>query len=170
VGNGSVGQSTVVGSRAAAGTPCTEETPMIWCSDEVESERGHTVEASAGFIGAGANGGTGLAWCGTVRAGPSAGACSGDARRVEHVGVCFCLCSNVCIDHKLANLAMSLASISSRHLGLALICEFRWKIRPSSEDMRTPNRGCYTVHPETKGMSNRVKRFWLGFKFFQWVP
>jgi hypothetical protein len=65
---------------------------------------------------------------------------------------------------------MSLAPISSWHLGLALMCEFQWEIRPSSEDMRTPNRGCHTVHPETKGMSNHVKRFWLGFKFFQWVP
>jgi hypothetical protein len=35
---------------------------VIWCSGEVESERGRTVEASAGFIGAGAGGGTGLAW------------------------------------------------------------------------------------------------------------
>jgi hypothetical protein len=49
-----------------------------WRSGEVESERGSTVEASVGFIGAGA--GTGLAWRGVVRAGPSAGACSGDAR------------------------------------------------------------------------------------------
>jgi hypothetical protein len=51
---------------------------MIWHSDAVESERGRTVEASTGFIGAG--GGTGLAWRGAVRAGPSVGACSGDAR------------------------------------------------------------------------------------------
>jgi hypothetical protein len=80
VGNGSFGRSTVVGSREAAGTPCTEQTPVIWRSGEVESERGHTVEASTGFIGAGAGGGTGLAWRGTVRAGPSAGACFGDAR------------------------------------------------------------------------------------------
>jgi hypothetical protein len=64
---------------------------------------------------------------------------------------------------------MSLASISSGHLGLALMCEFQWKIRPSSEDMRTPNWGYHTVHPETKGMSNHVKRFWLGFKILQWV-
>jgi hypothetical protein len=51
-----------------------------WRSGEVESERRSTVEASVGFIGAGAGGGTGLAWRGMVRAGPSAGACSGDAR------------------------------------------------------------------------------------------
>jgi hypothetical protein len=29
-----------------------------------------------------------------------------------------------------------------------------------------PNLGCLTVHPETKVVSNRVKRIWLGFKFF----
>jgi hypothetical protein len=70
----------VVGSRAAAGTPCAEQTPVNWRSGKVESERGSTVEASDGFIGTGMGGGTGLAWRGAVRAGPSVGACSGDAR------------------------------------------------------------------------------------------
>ena len=69
-----------VGSRMAAGTPCTEQTPVIRRSGEVESERGRTVEASAGFISAGAGGGKGLAWRGAVRVGLSAGACSSDAR------------------------------------------------------------------------------------------
>jgi hypothetical protein len=86
----------VVGSRAAAGTSCAEQTPVILRSGEVESERGRTVEALAGFIGAGAGGGTGLACRGTVRAGPSAEACSSAPERVEHVGVCFCPCSNAC--------------------------------------------------------------------------
>jgi F0F1-type ATP synthase membrane subunit c/vacuolar-type H+-ATPase subunit K len=49
-------------------------------SDEVESEWGHTVEASVGFIGAGAGVGTGLAWRGMVHEGLSAAACSGIAR------------------------------------------------------------------------------------------
>jgi hypothetical protein len=72
----------------AAGTPCTEQTPVIWRSGEVESERGRTVEALAGFIGAGASGGTGLAWRGAVRTGSSTGACSGDARaRRTHGGL-----------------------------------------------------------------------------------
>jgi hypothetical protein len=53
---------------------------VIWRSGEVESERGRTVEASAVFIGVGAGGGTGLALRGAMRAEPSAGACSGDAR------------------------------------------------------------------------------------------
>jgi hypothetical protein len=51
----------VVGSRAAAGTLCAGQTPVILRSSEVESERGRTVEASAGFIGAGVGSGTGLA-------------------------------------------------------------------------------------------------------------
>jgi hypothetical protein len=70
----------VVGSQAAAGTPCAEQTPVNCRSGEVESERGSTVEASVGFIGTGTGGGTGLAWRGAVHARPSAGACSGDAR------------------------------------------------------------------------------------------
>jgi hypothetical protein len=58
----------VVGFRAAAGTPCAERSPMILRSGEVESERGHTVEASVGFIGAGAGVSTGLAWRGAAHA------------------------------------------------------------------------------------------------------
>jgi hypothetical protein len=69
----------VVGSRVAAGTPCAEQSPVILCSGKVESERGRTVEASVGFIGAGAGGGTSLAGRGAVGTGSSAGACSGDA-------------------------------------------------------------------------------------------
>jgi hypothetical protein len=158
----------VVGSRAAAGTPRAEQSPVNLRSGEVESERGRTVEASVGFIGAGA--GTGLARRGAVRVGSSAGACSGAPERVEHVGVCFCLCSNACRDRKRANLAKSLAQISSWHLGLAIMCEFQWEICPSSQDMRILNRVCHTVHPETKWMSNHVQRSWLGFKLFQGVP
>jgi hypothetical protein len=75
----------VVGSRAAAGTPCAGQTPVILRSSEVESERGRTVEALAAFIGAGTGSGMGLAWHGAGRVG-----------RVEHVEVCFCPCSNAC--------------------------------------------------------------------------
>jgi hypothetical protein len=70
----------VVGSQAADGMPCAEQSPVNLRSGEVESERERTVEASVGFIGAGEGVGMGLAWRGTVRVGPSAGACSGDAR------------------------------------------------------------------------------------------
>jgi hypothetical protein len=153
-----------------AGTSCAEQSPVNLRSGEVESERGSTIEASVGFIGTGAGVGTSLAWRGAVRAGSSAGACSGAPERVKHMGVCFCLCSNACRDRKRANLAKSLAQISSWHLGLAIMCEFQWEICPSSQDMRIPNRACHTVHPETKGMSNHVQRSWLRSKFFQSAP
>jgi hypothetical protein len=52
----------MVGSRLAAGTPCAEQSLVNLRSGEVESERGHTVEASVGFIGVGV--GTGSAWRG----------------------------------------------------------------------------------------------------------
>jgi hypothetical protein len=140
----------VVGSRATAGTPCAERSPVNLRSGEVESERGRTVEASVGFISAGVGGGLGLAWRGTVRAGPSARACSGALERVEQVGVCFYLCSNACRDHKRANLTKGLVQISSWHLGLALMCEFQWEICPSSQDMRAPNRVCRHCSPRDK--------------------
>jgi hypothetical protein len=74
----------VVGSRAAAGTPCAERSPVNLRSGEVESERGRTVEASVGFIGACVGVGTGLAWRDEVHMGPSTGACSGARTRQTH--------------------------------------------------------------------------------------
>jgi hypothetical protein len=50
---------------------------------------------------------------GAARVGGAPRACSGAPERVEHVGVCFCLFSSVCRDHKRANLAKSLVQISS---------------------------------------------------------
>jgi hypothetical protein len=97
----------------AAGTPCAEQSPVNLRSNEVESERGRTVAASVGFIGVGTGVGTSLAWRGVVRVGPSAEACSGAPEHVEHVGVCFCLCSNACRDHKRANFTKGLVQISS---------------------------------------------------------
>jgi hypothetical protein len=70
----------VVGSRAAASTSCAERSPVILRSGKVESKRGRTIEASVGFIGTGTGVGTGLAWRGAAREGPSVGACSGVAR------------------------------------------------------------------------------------------
>jgi hypothetical protein len=87
---------TGLGALAAIGTPCTGQTPVILRSGEVESEQRRTVEASAGFIGAGAGSGMGLAWCGARRAGSSAGRALARSGRVEHVEVCFCPCSNAC--------------------------------------------------------------------------
>jgi hypothetical protein len=70
----------VAESQAAAGTPCVERSPVILRSGEVESKRGHTIEAGMAFIGVGAGVGTGLARRGAAHTGPSAGACSGVAR------------------------------------------------------------------------------------------
>jgi hypothetical protein len=47
------GRSTVVGARAAAGTPCAERAPVNLRLGGAESERGCTVKALVGFIGAG---------------------------------------------------------------------------------------------------------------------
>ena len=54
-GRGSAGRSTVARDRVAVGTPFAGQMPVISSSDEVESTRGSTVEASVGFIGAGAS-------------------------------------------------------------------------------------------------------------------
>src|SRR5688572_2200491 len=89
-GDGLVGWSMLMGARAAAGTLCIGQTPVILRSDEVESERGRTVEALAGFIGAGVGNGTGSAWRDAGRAGLGAGRALVSSGRVEHVEVCFC--------------------------------------------------------------------------------
>jgi hypothetical protein len=85
-----------VGSRTAAGTPCAGQTPVILRSGEVESEWGRTIEALAGFIGAGTGNGTRLAWRDVGRAGLGAGRALASSGRVEHVEVCFCPCSKAC--------------------------------------------------------------------------
>jgi hypothetical protein len=97
-------------------------------------------------------------------------ACSGAPECVEHVGVCFCLCSSVCRDHKRANLTKGLMQISSWHLGLARLCKFQWKICPRSQDMWAPSQVCRHCSPVTKPMSNHVKRPRFEFKFFREVP
>jgi hypothetical protein len=79
-GDGSAGQSTVAGARAATSTPCVGQTPAISCCGEVESARERTAEALAGFIGAGAGRGHGR---GLVRRGARGfrrWACSGAFR------------------------------------------------------------------------------------------
>jgi hypothetical protein len=85
-----------VGARAAAGTLCAGQTPVILRSGEVESERGHTVEALAGFIGAGAGTSTSSAWRDAGREGSGAGRALASSGRVEHVEVCFCPFSKAC--------------------------------------------------------------------------
>jgi hypothetical protein len=90
----------VLGARAAASTSCTGQTLVILRSGEVQSERGRTVEASPGFIGAsvgrGRGRGMGFAWHGVGRAGSSAGRALARSGRIEHVEVCSCPCSNAC--------------------------------------------------------------------------
>jgi hypothetical protein len=110
-----------------AGTLLTGQTLANSSSGWVNDARGCTVEVGIAFIGAGAR----LAWCGAARVGGAPRACSGTPDRVEHVGVCFCLCSRTCRDHKRANLTKGLVQISSLHLGLASLCKFQWEICPS---------------------------------------
>jgi hypothetical protein len=95
-GDGSVGQSTVVGVRAAAGTLCAGQTQVISCSGEVESAWGRMAEALVGFIGACAGNGTGSAWRDAGRAGSGAGRALASSRCIEHVQVFFCSCSKAC--------------------------------------------------------------------------
>jgi hypothetical protein len=84
----------VVGARAAAGMLCAWQTPVILRSGKVESERGRTVEALAGFIGA--DNGTSSAWRDAGHAGLGAGRALASSVRIEHVEVCFCPCSKAC--------------------------------------------------------------------------
>jgi hypothetical protein len=49
----------MVGARAATGTPCAERGPVNLRLSGAESERGCTVKALVGFIGAGAGVGAG---------------------------------------------------------------------------------------------------------------
>jgi hypothetical protein len=60
------------------------------------------------FIAAGAGVDARLARCGAARVGGASRACFGAPESVEHVCVCFCLCSSACRDHKRANLAKGL--------------------------------------------------------------
>jgi hypothetical protein len=82
------------------------------------------------FIGAGAGMDARLARRGVARVGGAPRACSGVPECVEHVGVCFCLCSSACRDHKRANLVKGIVQISSWHLVLASLCKFQWEICP----------------------------------------
>jgi hypothetical protein len=99
--------------RAAAGTPSAGQTPVISCSGEVESARGSTAEASAGFIDAGAAGGTGVAWHSAGRMGLGARRALAHSERVEHVEVFFCPCSTARRNRKRANLGKNPAQASS---------------------------------------------------------
>jgi hypothetical protein len=121
----------VVVACAAVGTLLTGRTPANSSSGWVSGARGCTVEAEMAFIGTGAGMDARLARRGAACVGGAPRACFGAPERVEHVGVCFCLCSSICRDHKRTNLAKGLVQIPFWHLGLASLCEFQWEICPS---------------------------------------
>jgi hypothetical protein len=98
----------MVVARAAAGTLLTGQTPAILSSGWVSDARGCTVEAGMAFIGMGAVVDARLARRGAAHVGGAPRACSGAPERVEHVCVCFSLCSSACRGHKRANLAIGL--------------------------------------------------------------
>jgi hypothetical protein len=84
----------VVGSRAAACTPCVERSPVNLCSGGVESKRGCTVKAGVSFIGAGA--GTGSCLTRRHARGRASGRALVSPGRVEHVAISLCPCSSPC--------------------------------------------------------------------------
>jgi hypothetical protein len=86
---------------------------MISCSGEVESARGSTAEALAGFIGAGASRGHGRGLARRGARGVGAGRALERSGRVEHVEVFFCPCSTAHRDRKRANLGKNPAQASS---------------------------------------------------------
>jgi hypothetical protein len=65
--------------------------PVIWCSGEVERERGSTVEVPGGFIGAGAGNGVGSALARRGARGGRRRACSGELRARRTRGSLFLL-------------------------------------------------------------------------------
>jgi hypothetical protein len=69
---------------------------VIWCSGEVEHERGSTVEVPGGFIGAGASNDAFLAWRDAGHTGVGVGRALASSERVEHVPLCFCSSSTPC--------------------------------------------------------------------------
>jgi hypothetical protein len=80
VGRGSAGRSTVAGDRAAAGTPCMGQTPVVSGSGEVERVRRSTVKVPGGFIAAGTGNGAGSALAQRGARGGTRRAFSGELR------------------------------------------------------------------------------------------
>jgi hypothetical protein len=69
---------------------------VIWCSGEVERERGSTVEVPGGFIGVGASNSAGLAWRDAGHTGAGVGRALASSECIEHVALCFCCSSTPC--------------------------------------------------------------------------
>jgi hypothetical protein len=78
-------------ASAAASTSHTRQTPANSSSGWVSGARGCMVEAGMAFIGEGAGAGVDARLARHMGGAPRA--CSGAPERVEHVGVCFYLCS-----------------------------------------------------------------------------
>jgi hypothetical protein len=133
-----------------------KQTPVIPGSGEVESARGSTAEASAGFMRA-CVGDMGVARRGAGHVGSGVGRALARPGRVEHVEVFFCPSSTARRDRKRANLGKNPAQASSWHLWLSLVSEFQGEISPRSEDFQTPNLACLPVHSATKEMPKHVK-------------
>jgi hypothetical protein len=79
---------------AAAVFLLTGRTPANSSSGWVSGTRGCMVEARMAFIGTSAGVDVRLELRGAARMGRAPRACSGAPERVEHVGVCFCVCSS----------------------------------------------------------------------------
>jgi hypothetical protein len=80
----------------AADTLSAGQTPVISGSDEVERARRSTVDVYGGFIGAGAGNGTDSALARRGARGGARGRALASLESVEHVALCFCLCSSLC--------------------------------------------------------------------------
>jgi hypothetical protein len=91
----------------------TGQTPANSSLDWVSGARGVYGRGRDGFYRHGHGVDARLAQRGAARVGGAPRACSGTPERVEHVGVCFCLCSTACRDYKRLNLAKGLVQISS---------------------------------------------------------
>jgi hypothetical protein len=96
VGKGPVGRSTVAGGSGGRGHAVHGQTPVGLSSGEVERVRRGTVKVPERFIGAGAGHGVGLALAQRGARGGARGRALASSERVEHVALCFCLCSSLC--------------------------------------------------------------------------
>jgi hypothetical protein len=96
VGKGSIGRSTVAGGSGGRGHAVHGQTPVGLGSGEVERVWRGTVEVPGGFIGAGAGHGAGFALARRGARGSARGRALASSERVEHVALCFCLCSSLC--------------------------------------------------------------------------
>jgi hypothetical protein len=96
VGKGSIGRSTVAGGSGGRGHAVHGQTPVGLGSGEVERVWRGTVEVPGGFIGVGTGHGAGLALARRGARGGARGRALASSERVEHVALCFCLCSSLC--------------------------------------------------------------------------